>query len=92
MYGAATKRSDKFQLGRLLTLGSELLRLLDRLDPGISRNRAQVLKEMIGPTMKMAEILRSEGAIDDEAFEKKKLAAIDMAKELVKCLRSERLK
>ena len=66
-----------------------LLTVLDKLDPGASRNRGKVLKDLIKPFMKLAECELKEGAIDEAGFKIRKKMAQQFAKDLITCYKHE---
>ena len=66
-----------------------LLTVLDKLDPGASRNRGKVLKDLIKPFMKLAECELKEGAIDEAGFKTRKKMAQQFAKDLITCYKHE---
>ena len=66
-----------------------LLTVLDKLDPGASRNRGKVLKDLIKPFMKLAECELKEGAIDEAGFRIRKKMAQQFAKDLITCYKHE---
>ena len=74
---------------KLTALALELLDTLSRLDPGASRNRGKVLKDLIKPFMKLAELELQTQKIDAEAYAKRKNMAKEFAKDLIMCYRYE---
>jgi hypothetical protein len=66
-----------------------LLAVLDKLDPGASRNRGKVLKDVIKPFMKLAECELKEGVIDEAGFKTRKKMAQQFAKDLITCYKHE---
>ena len=83
---------DKFpvkQYQRLIRLCNELLEVLNVLDPGASVNRGRVLKEMIGPVMKLSQHELDTGEIDEVEFKLRKMYCSKLAKDLVECYKYE---
>ena len=74
---------------RLIKLCNELLEVLNVLDPGCSVNRGRVLKEMIGPVMKLSQYELDVGEIDDVEFKLRKMYCSKLAKDLVECYKFE---
>lgn len=74
---------------RLIKLCNELLEVLNVLDPGCSVNRGRVLKEMIGPVMKLSQYELDIGEIDDVGFKLRKMYCSKLAKDLVECYKFE---
>ena len=74
---------------RLIKLCNELLEVLNVLDPGCSVNRGRVLKEMIGPVMKLSQYELDLGEIDDVEFKLRKMYCSKLAKDLVECYKFE---
>jgi len=66
-----------------------LLAVLDKLDPGASRNRGKVLKDLIKPFMKLAECELKDGIIDESDFKIRKKMAQQFAKDLINCYKHE---
>ena len=77
---------------KLTALALELLDTLSRLDPGASRNRGKVLKDLIKPFMKLAELELQTQKIDAEAYAKRKNMAKEYAKDLIMCYRYESIR
>ena len=86
------EEEDKFpvkQYQRLIRLCNELLEVLNVLDPGASVNRGRVLKEMIGPVMKLSQHELDVGEIDEVEFKLRKMYCSKLAKDLVECYKYE---
>ena len=66
-----------------------LLHALDRLDPGASRNRGNVLKDLIKPFMKLAQCELASGQIDEKIYDARKTQAQQFAKDLITCYKYE---
>ena len=89
---AQEDEEDKFpvkQYQRLIRLCNELLEVLNVLDPGASVNRGRVLKEMIGPVMKLSQHELDVGEIDEVEFKLRKMYCSKLAKDLVECYKYE---
>jgi len=76
---------------RISSLSLELLQLINRLDPGASRNRGQILKDLIKPWMKIAQHQYQTTEIDEKEFQARKLVAQDFAKDLITCYKYENM-
>ena len=76
---------------RVTALALSLLKILDKLDPGASRNRGKILKDLIKPYMKLAEYELSEGIVDEDTFRARKVMAQHFAKDLIQCYKYETL-
>ena len=74
---------------RHIELCSDLLATLDVVDPGTSRNRGKILKDLIPPYMKLAEHGLKTGQISKEEFEIRKRACSKFAKDLIQCFKYE---
>ena len=74
---------------RLIKLCNELLEVLNVLDPGCSVNRGRVLKEMIGPVMKLSQYELDVGEIDEVEFKLRKMYCSKLAKDLIECYKFE---
>ena len=74
---------------RLIRLCNELLEVLNVLDPGCSVNRGRVLKEMIGPVMKLSQHELEVGDIDEVEFKLRKMYCSKLAKDLIECYKYE---
>jgi len=74
---------------KLNVVALSLLSVLDKLDPGASRNRGKVLKDLIKPFMKLAESELNSGVIDEAAFKIRKKMAQQFAKDLITCYKHE---
>ena len=74
---------------RLIKLCNELLEILNVLDPGCSVNRGRVLKELIGPVMKLSQHELDSGHIDSVEFKLRKMYCSKLAKDLVECYKYE---
>ena len=77
---------------KLTALAIDLLDTLGNIDPGASRNRGKILKDLIKPFMKIAEFELAEQKIDSETFAKRKNMAKDFAKDLIMCYKYENMK
>ena len=77
---------------KLTALALDLLGTLGSIDPGASRNRGKILKDLIKPFMKIAEFELAEQKIDSETFAKRKNMAKDFAKDLIMCYKYENMK
>ena len=77
------------QYQKLIRLCNELLEVLNVLDPGASVNRGRVLKEMIGPVMKLSQNELENGEIDEVEFKLRKMYCSKLAKDLVECYKFE---
>ena len=76
---------------RISSLSLELLQLINRLDPGASRNRGQILKDLIKPWMKIAQHQYQTTEIDEKEFTARKLVAQGFAKDLITCYKYENM-
>ena len=88
----AAEGSPKFpvkETRRLIKLCNELLEILNVLDPGSSVNRGRVLKELIGPVMKLSQNELDAGEIDSIEFKLRKMYCSKLAKDLVECYKYE---
>ena len=74
---------------KLNVVALSLLSVLDKLDPGASRNRGKVLKDLIKPFMKLAECELKAGVIDESDFKIRKKMAQQFAKDLINCYKHE---
>ena len=81
--------STAYEWARLTVVALSLLSVLDRLDPGASRNRGNVLKDLIKPFMKLAECELAQGDIDSKVFAERKAMAQEFAKDLINCYKYE---
>ena len=90
-----TSQSSKCQTSndwaQLNVVALSLLSVLDKLDPGASRNRGKVLKDLIKPFMKLAECELALGTIDETAFKTCKKMAQQFAKDLITCYQYENI-
>ena len=89
---AHEEEEEKFpvkQYQKLIRLCNELLEVLNVLDPGASVNRGRVLKEMIGPVMKLSQYELDIGEIDEVEFKLRKMYCSKLAKDLVECYKFE---
>ena len=89
---SAAEESPKFpvkETRRLIKLCNELLEILNVLDPGSSVNRGRVLKELIGPVMKLSQHELDAGEIDSIEFKLRKMYCSKLAKDLVECYKYE---
>ena len=89
---AEEAESPKFPVAehrRLIRLCNELLEVLNVLDPGCSVNRGRVLKEMIGPVMKLSQHELDVGDIDEVEFKLRKMYCSKLAKDLIECYKYE---
>lgn len=77
---------------RLTVLSLSLLETLSCLDPGASRNRGKILKDLIKPFMKVAQHKFETGEIDEAAYVARKAVATDFAKDLITCYKFENAK
>jgi hypothetical protein len=75
---------------RLAALALSLLETLSILDPGASRNRGQILKDLIKPFMKLAQFELANGKIGKECFDKRKAICRNFAKDLIQCYKFEK--
>lgn len=73
----------------IIALCLELLGSLNVLDPGASRNRGKILKELIKPFMFVAEADRKSGILDEKQFAHSKRGCAAFAKDLVLCYKYE---
>ena len=76
---------------RISSLSLDLLQLISRLDPGASRNRGQILKDLIKPWMKIAQHEYEIGQIDEKDFQARKVVAQGFAKDLISCYKYENM-
>ena len=85
----SSKCQESYDWARLTVVSLSILSVLDRLDPGASRNRGKILKDLIKPFMKLAECEFKAGKIDETAFKLRKTTAQELAKDLITCYRHE---
>ena len=83
---------ESYDWARLTVVSLSLLSVLDRLDPGSSRNRGKILKDLIKPFMKLAECELKSGKIDQKTFQGRKQTAQQLAKDLISCYKYENVK
>ncbi len=60
------------------------------LDPGASRNRGSILKDLIKPYVKLAEAELEAGQIDEATMAERKKICNVFAKELIMCYKHEK--
>ncbi len=80
---SANAEKARRRLQTAVDLCIDLLSLLDRVDPGSSRNRGWVLKQLISPWTKLSASLLDAGLINQEEFHLRKERGLQYAKELV---------
>ena len=91
LVAGTTESTCVAEWSRISSLSLELLQLINRLDPGASRNRGQILKDLIKPWMKIAQHQYQTTEIDEKEFTARKLVAQGFAKDLITCYKYENM-
>ena len=87
----SNERTQMVEWARISSLSLDLLQLISRLDPGASRNRGQILKDLIKPWMKIAQHDYDIGQMDEKDFQQRKIVAQGFAKDLIACYKYENM-
>ena len=77
---------DRKKIERQVRLGTDLLRVVEVLEPGCSLNRGRILRQLHLPTLKLAKIRLKAGEISKGEFLAVTKEAIKNMKEAVKCM------
>ena len=75
----------------MVDLCQEMLEIVDILDPGLSKNRSKILKELLPAFMHLMEHQQKNGLIGHPELQEKQLKAKDFARQLVACFKVEKL-